>query len=623
MQSSVRYGHRMGVKRAALVLLAVVAIVGVMAGSGAAVEGKTTLISDDGCCAASDGVSTFASISATGRYVAFASDATNLGAGGTEGEGTHVYLRDRDTDADGILDEPDEVRNEVISVDSDGIPGRGGVAQETTVAPAVSDNGRYVVFESSFTNLVPGDTNARPDIFIRDRGTATIAPKTERVSVSSAGQQGTGGTLQQSESIGGRPADVSNNGRYVAFHSTFTNLVPGDTNLKSDVFVRDRGTATIEPSTERVSVTSSEVQASAAAQGEGSAFPSISGDGSRVAFQTDAPNLSPDIEGGNEGLLGVVLRDRQAGTTTRVSVNSGGAPANMESGLPSISNDGLFVAFESLADNLNPLAAGGDPNLGPDVFVRDLVAGKTRMVSVNNAGQPVGGPTVKPTFAGSASISGDGRYVAFHYDLPLVTGDTNKVVDIYVRDLTAGTTQRASISSSGAQLPATSKGAQIPSISGNGRHVAFESDGVLVQGDTNFKTDIFAHHLAPAGPCTTCEPPRVTAVTPAENATLVGPATNVTATFSEPVRRGTVNTTNFTLREEGTIDPISAEVTYDPATKKATLNPFGPGIGENLVRGATYTATVKNVKDLDGLALDQNSTQAGNQPKVWSFTVRP
>ncbi len=114
--------------------------------------------------------------------------------------------------------------------------------------------------------------------------------------------------------------------------------------------------------------------------------------------------------------------------------------------------------------------------------------------------------------------------------------------------------------------------------------------------------------------------PAVTATSPANGATNVGAAANVTATFSEEMRRGTVNAVNITLHEEGTpaTDLVDAIVTYDPANKRAIINPNDP-----LVRGATYTATVTTrVKDLDGIALDQNPTQAGNQPKVWRFTIR-
>jgi Tol biopolymer transport system component len=207
--------------------------------------------------------------------------------------------------------------------------------------PALSADGRFVAFHSDASHLVPGDTNGLGDVFVRDRRTG----RTERVSVSTRGVQG--------DRDGGSPA-LSADGRFVAFHSEATNLVPGDTNGKRDVFVRDRQAGT----TERVSVSTAGGQAN-----DYSYTPAISPGGRFVAFQSLATNLVP---GDTNGWGDVFVRDRQAGTTERVSVSTGGVQGNDSSYFPAISAVGRFVAFTSKATNLVP----GDTNGKRDVFVR-------------------------------------------------------------------------------------------------------------------------------------------------------------------------------------------------------------------------------------------------------------
>jgi len=197
-----------------------------------------------------------------------------------------------------------------------------------------------VVFESDASNLVPGDTNGRYDIFLRDRQTDT----TTRLSVSSAGTQGNDSSLAPS---------ISADGRYVVFESDASNLVPGDTNGRYDIFLRDRQTGT----TTRLNVSST------GTQGNGvSGRPSISADGRYVAFNSDASNLVPgDTNGRND----IFLRDRQTGTTTRLSVSSTGVQGDGHSYDPFISADGRYVAFNSHATTLVP----GDTNGKQDIFL--------------------------------------------------------------------------------------------------------------------------------------------------------------------------------------------------------------------------------------------------------------
>jgi Tol biopolymer transport system component len=218
--------------------------------------------------------------------------------------------------------------------------------------PSVSADGLYVTFDSFATNLVPGDTNAMSDIFVRDR----TAGVTYRISKDSAGTEADGASYNPS---------VSADGRYAAFASGASNLVSGDINGKADVFVRDRASGI----TWRVS------KDSAGAEGDDvSSNPSISGDGRYVAFYSYAGNL---VSGDSNGCGDVFVRDRQTGTTTRVSRNSAGAEGDGHSDNPAISADGRYVTFMSFATNL----VAGDTNGEVDIFVRDRQTGTTTLVS--------------------------------------------------------------------------------------------------------------------------------------------------------------------------------------------------------------------------------------------------
>lgn len=305
--------------------------------------------------------------------------------------------------------------------------------------PAISEGGRYVAFESAAPNLVVDDTNYMKDIFVVDRDTGAI----ERVSVSSVGQE--------ANDLSGTPA-ISADGRYVAFESWASNLVPGDANGACDVFVYDRQTSTIE----RVSVASGGGDANADSYG-----PSISADGRYVAFDSDASDLVP---GDSNGAADVFVRDRQSGTTERVSLSSGGAEGDGHSYYSAISADGRYVAFWSEASNLvagdtnNFCGAEGDDNCA-DVFVRDRQTGTTERVSVDSAGNEGSGDDLPSLIIlilrnpGSPPVTADGRYVAFASQASnLVPGDTNNFCglgddencyDIFVRDRAESVTVQA------------------------------------------------------------------------------------------------------------------------------------------------------------------------------------
>jgi Ca2+-binding RTX toxin-like protein len=317
-----------------------------------------------------------------------------------------------------------------------------------------------VAFNSDASNIVPGDTNNSFDIFLRDRLTNT----TTRVSLDSAGNQGNRFSYNPS---------ISADGRFVAFSSFASNIVPGDTNGDSDIFVRD----TLTNTTTLVSVDS------AGNQGNSQSFiTSISADGRFVAFTSNASNLVP---GDTNDDPDIFVRDTLTNTTTRVSVDSAGNQANYNSYNPSISADGRFVAFNSVASNIVP----GDANNSFDIFVRDTLTNTTTGVSVDSAGNPGN------IMSGSPSISADGRFVAFTSNASnLVPGDTNRERDlvgrhIFVRDTLTNTTTLVSVDSAGNQANSDSSS---PSISADGQFVAFNSNASnLVPGDTNNSNDIF------------------------------------------------------------------------------------------------------------------------------------
>jgi hypothetical protein len=264
-------------------------------------------------------------------------------------------------------------------------------------------------------------------------------------------------------------ASLSLNGRFVAFECDANDLVPGDPGTWLKVFVRDRDAGT----TEEISLDSAGVPGN-----EASEAPSISGTGRYVAFQSFATNLVPNDTNDSTD---VFVRDRQTGTTIRASVDNAGIQGDQSSSQPVISNDGRFVAFSGGSDNL------GGGNIGVDkVFVRDLVGGITTLVSVNSSGFVANWHSQNP------SISADGRFVAFDSGATnLVSGDTNGAWDVFVRDRRTGTTERVSVSSTNAQGDFDSYG---PSISADGRWVAFWSQATnLVADDTNGQWDVFVH----------------------------------------------------------------------------------------------------------------------------------
>lgn len=337
---------------------------------------------------------------------------------------------------------------------------RGTQGNARSFAPALNGNGRFVGFASAASNLVAGDTNYARDVFVRDRKRGV----TVRMSVGSDGAQANGHS--------GGPA-LSANGRYIAFWSTASNLVDGDTNGVRDIFVHDRESG----ETERVSVARSGAQANAPSR-----FPALSADGNVVAFRSDADNL---VAGDTNATGDIFVYDRKTGETTRVTIGLHGMQANGRSRDPSLSANGEIVAFRSEASNL----VEGDTNRRGDIFVYDRRRGETTRVDVGAAGVQAAGCGVTGCGCDPA-LSADGRFVAFWSSATnLVPGDTNEAWDVFVRDRVKRRTARVSVGQGGAQ---GNGGSGEGPISANGRFVAFTSFASnLVGGDTNGTWDIF------------------------------------------------------------------------------------------------------------------------------------
>ncbi len=394
-------------------------------------SGAATRVSTGFSGAQGNGHAYAPSISADGRYVAFESKATNLIFSDTN-DVSDIYVNDRLTGT-----------TFRVSTDSSGYQGYDG-----SYHPSISADGRYVAFESDSPNLVPDDTNGNRDAFVKDRVTGT----TTRVSAGSSGVPCNGGYTPS----------ISASGRYVAFWSYSGSGGP-------DVFVNDTLTGT----TTLVSADSSGIPGNSY-----SGTPSISADGRYVAFTSEASNLVPANTG---GVRHIFVKDTATGTTILASADSSCTPGGGDSGyVSSISADGRYVTFESRASSLVP----DDTNDAWDIFVRDTATGATTLVSADSSGTPCGGDS------GAPSISADGRYVTFGSSASnLVPDDTNGVWDIFVKDTETGTTTRVSTDSSGAQ---GGNDSSAPSISANGRFVAFCSYAAnLVSGDTNGVSDIF------------------------------------------------------------------------------------------------------------------------------------
>ena len=345
-----------------------------------------------------------AHISVDGRFVAFHSAASNLVADDTNNR-QDIFVYDRETKL-----------MERVSVHSNG-----SQANHYSLNPSISGDGRYVTFMSSAENLVDNDDNDQVDIFVHDRQENT----TTLVSVSIEGKSGNTRSLH--------PV-ISTNGRYVSFESAANNLVEDDINESSDVFVRDLN----ENKTELVSLTSRNQQAN-----HSSHNPSISSDGRFVVFHSPARNLVPvDNKRSDENewnFSDVFIRDRELGKTEIISLSILGQPGNHPSHSGSVSADGRYVAFASMAsdlvenypDDALEITGKGRTARRIDIFVRDRETNTTTLASIGIDGAHSNHQSQAP------KISSNGRYVTFQSAASNLTKSRvpGSLINIYRRDL--------------------------------------------------------------------------------------------------------------------------------------------------------------------------------------------
>lgn len=377
---------------------------------------------------------------ASGRFIVFECAASNL----VEGDNNcnyDIFIYDQQT---GIVKR--------VSTRSGGSEANGNSGN-----PCISTDSRYVAFHSYATNLTDNDNNNKMDVFIHDRQT----DETTLVSRTSSGSVSNENSYEPS---------LSDDGRYVAFHSHSSDLVAGDNNNNFDVFVLDRQTNQIT----RVSVSSSGTEGNLCSDKA-----KISGNGRYVVFKSTANNL---VSGDTNVEDDIFLHDRQTHQTIRVSVSSNGEQANDDCNGASISQDGRFIVFSSSASSL----VSGDVNNMGDVFIYNRDTAELSLVSIAYNGLQGNNSS------GSPSVSRDGRYVSFHsYATNMVENDNNGRSDIFVRDRQAGQTTRVSVSSSGQE---SDWNQHISILSLDGRYVVFQSySPILVEGDTNGCSDIFVH----------------------------------------------------------------------------------------------------------------------------------
>jgi Tol biopolymer transport system component len=398
-------------------------------------------------------------LSADGRRLAFASEATNLTAHG-DGNGAmrDIFVYDQGTG--------------VITLVSSG-PG-GEPADASSDQPVLDADGSHLAFASRARNLVANDRNRFSDVFV-------LVPEAglARASIAPGGGEGDGPSSEP---------DLSADGRLLVFTSAADNLVTGDSNQAYDVFVRDLVTG--------VTTLVSGGRRGAPAAGDASA-PAISADGRFVSFSSDAPNLVP---GDDNGHADVFVRELATGRTRLVSVARGGGGQNAaRSGgralVSDISGDGRFVVFESDATNL----AGRDRNRRTDVFVRDTGAGTTRRVSLSTTNEEGSGASSLPT------ITPDGRYVAFASNANDLVAEDAQGPDVFVRELARETTVLVDVTARGrlrgreVAVPPPGR----PSLSADGATAAFASSASNFVGtDANRVADVFLRRLEPAASAT-------------------------------------------------------------------------------------------------------------------------
>ncbi|MFT6619213.1 MAG: Tol biopolymer transport system component [Limisphaerales bacterium] len=405
------------------------------------ITGKIVLVSVNTTGTAAAGDSSNPSISATGQQILFESTAEDLTANDSNGR-RDVFIRDLSLNT-----------TELVSVGVNGTSPTGD-----SFSSLMSDDGRTVAFVSVATNVVSNDHNNGADVFVRLRnsGTTVLASRT------ATGTSGNGSSSQ--------PA-IAPGGNYVAFVSVANNLVANDSNGAGDVFRFSVIDSTVGLASTTGSASANNVSFS----------PTVNSAGS-VAFASQATNLTAEVN--TNRVTDVFVRNFGTATTRLVSgAAAGGVVGNGGSGNPIFSPDGSQVLFTSVASDL----VAGDTDAVSDVFLYHVTTLNKELISVAGSGSGDGASSVAP-----GGMSDDLRYVVFTSAASNLTpGDTNGANDVFLRDRTAGATvllSRGTNSATGGNGASSS-----PFVSGNGSALVFASHANnLVANDTNALADIFA-----------------------------------------------------------------------------------------------------------------------------------
>ena len=389
------------------------------------------------------------------------------GRGGSDtllgGQGDDTYIVDNIND--NVIERSDTVFS-VSRINTTAVQGEawGGMSNNGVFSP----NGTQIVFESAANNLVEGDTNNSTDLFMKNQTTGIIT----RINTDSAGEQATG----VQTGVQSSHAAFSLDGSQVVFESDATNLVTADANGKSDIFVKNLITGELTR-VSAIGTGSTQVEANNA-----SSSASFSADGKKVIFASMATNL---VTGDSNVASDIFIKDLMTGAVTRISTTSTGTEANGNSVMPHFSSDGSRVVFVSDANNL----VTNDNNILQDVFVKNILTQEVTRINVTKEGIEANGKS------DDAVMSEDGTKVLFSSDANnLVSSDTNNVRDLFVKDLATGNISRLSTTQSGSEGNAASYYGQ---FSADGQYVVFVSSASnLVVGDNNGLRDVFIKHLA-------------------------------------------------------------------------------------------------------------------------------
>ncbi len=383
--------------------------------------------------------------------------------------------------------------------------------------PAISSDGRTIVFYSTASNLVNGDTNGAADVFAYSVPTGAMS----RVSVNSDGDQATGPSSFPSVSSDGtrilfissaanldprpvgafgdlylhetttrtttrltagwdgnpingeiRDPEISDDGNTVVFATDASNIVTGDYNGYRDVFVMDISDPAT-PSTTRISTAHTGGDTN-----EHSYQPAASGDGSTILFTSYATNIVPDD---TNTALDVFAYDRATEVTTRISLTSAGGQANAHSDQPDISSDGNTIVFHSRATNMT----ADDGWWDYDVYLLDVLTGDLSLISTALDGSPGNEVSRNPR------ISADGATIVYESDATdLVDADTNGLTDVFAFEIASGTTVRVSVATDGSQVDDETW--YYADVSGDGSRVVYPSPATtLIAVDGNAEADVF------------------------------------------------------------------------------------------------------------------------------------